>query len=87
MENTAFMSDLFLYIPDVTKPFFKNNEWDTMFKWSLGFCREIPFLDPASKTLFYLVRRNFRPLKLGWIIFNLFITFSITAGCSRIEYC
>lgn len=58
MENTAFMSDLFLYIPDVTKPFFKNNEWDTMFKWSLGFCREIPFLDPASKTLFYLVAQE-----------------------------
>ena len=69
MENTAFISDLILYIPDLTKSFLKNNEWDTMLRWSLGFCREIPFLDAASKKLFYLVKhlfnRNFFVEALG----------------------
>jgi len=60
MENTAFVSDLILYIPDLTKPFLKNNEWNTMLRWSLGFCRQIPFLDTASKKLFHLAAQELK---------------------------
>ena len=83
MENTAFISDLILYIPDLTKSFLKNNEWNTMLRWSLGFCRQIPFLDVATEKLFYLVRRNCTSKISTQVDYHKLLV----TGCPRIEYC
>ena len=57
-ENTAFLGDLALYLPDATtRLLLRNNEWNNSFKWSLGFCQEVPFLDQATKKTFHLVLR------------------------------
>ena len=55
IENAAFMGDLILYLPDITKEFLKNNEWSTVFKWSLGICQETMFLDQNTKKMLNLV--------------------------------
>ena len=59
LENTAFLGDLLLYLPDVSQPLLKkNNEWNQLFLWSLTFSRETSYLDKTTKTLLYLVRSN-----------------------------
>lgn len=55
IENSAFMGDLVLYLPDMTQKFLKNNEWNNLFKWSLSICQEMPILDQATKKMLHLV--------------------------------
>jgi len=55
IENTAFMGDLVLYLPDATKVFLKSNEWNTIFKWSLSMCQQIVFLSSTTKKMLHLV--------------------------------
>jgi hypothetical protein len=63
IENTAFMGDLVLYLPDATKVFLKNNEWNTIFKWSLSICQQSVFLSPATKKMLHLVNCNVSLIK------------------------
>ena len=56
IENAAFLGDLVLYLPDITKELLKNNEWSTVFKWSLSLCQETKFLDKNTKKMLHLVR-------------------------------
>ncbi|XP_046453275.1 coiled-coil domain-containing protein 134-like [Daphnia pulex] len=58
IENTAFMGDLVLYLPDATKAFLKNNEWNTIFKWSLSICQQSVFLSTATKKMLHLVAQE-----------------------------
>jgi len=55
IENAAFLGDLVLYLPDITKELLKNNEWSTVFKWSLSLCQEAKFLDKNTKKMLHLV--------------------------------
>lgn len=57
IENSAFMGDLVLYLPDTTKEFLiKNNEWNNLFKWSLSICQAMPILDRYTKKMLHLVK-------------------------------
>ncbi|KZS21485.1 Coiled-coil domain-containing protein 134 [Daphnia magna] len=58
IENTAFMGDLVLYLPDATKAFLKDNEWNTIFKWSLSLCQETAFLSNNTKKMLHLVAQE-----------------------------
>ncbi|KAI9564286.1 hypothetical protein GHT06_008024 [Daphnia sinensis] len=58
IENTAFMGDLVLYLPDATKAFLKDNEWNTIFKWSLSLCQEAVFLSNNTKKMLHLVAQE-----------------------------
>ena len=59
IENTAFMGDLVLYLPDATKVFLKKNEWNNIFKWSLGMCQQTVFLNSTTKKMLHLVNMSF----------------------------
>lgn len=59
IENTAFMGDLVLYLPDATNAFLKNNEWNMIFKWSLSFCQESVHLNSVTKKMLHLVTSYF----------------------------
>lgn len=58
IENTAFMGDLILYLPDATKVFLQNNEWNTIFKWSLSLCQESVHLNSVTKKMLHLVNSS-----------------------------
>lgn len=59
IENTVFLGDLVLYLPDSTAKLLRNTEWSNIFNWSLGFCRGVPFLDRATEMMLHLVFRFF----------------------------
>ena len=81
IENSAFMGDLVLYLPDMTQRFLKNNEWNNLFKWSLSICQEMPILDQATKKMLHLVTPFHTEVEFS--DFNYYNYHNQTLGCSR----
>ena len=84
IENAAFMGDLVLYLPDFTKELLKNDEWSTVFKWSLSLCQETKFLDKNTKKMFHLVSSIF-VVKKCIVSFEIFVFLKVTQELNLIE--
>ncbi|XP_014277857.1 coiled-coil domain-containing protein 134 [Halyomorpha halys] len=59
LENTAFLGDIILRLPDFTQQVIVNNtEWNELFKWSLIFANKSQLLDSKTITLLNLVNQE-----------------------------
>ncbi|KAK7076992.1 hypothetical protein SK128_016002 [Halocaridina rubra] len=59
LENTAFMGELLLHLPDVTHNILKSNKpWELLFTWGIFFTSESKFLDKNTSKFIYLVSQE-----------------------------
>ncbi|XP_065058216.1 coiled-coil domain-containing protein 134-like [Rhopilema esculentum] len=59
VENTAFLGDMLLRLPDITHKILKRNkEWQIIVNWSVGFCNETGLFDNANEKLLSLVAQE-----------------------------
>ena len=59
MENTCFLSDIFLRFPDLLHAkFHENNEWAALYKWSLTFVVESQLTDTSTNKLLNLASQE-----------------------------
>jgi len=59
MENTCLASDLLLRLPEeMTRRIESNSNWNSAFKWAIGFTQETGLLDDSSLKLMALVSQE-----------------------------
>jgi hypothetical protein len=59
IENTCLFSDLLLRLPDrLAARLAVRRDWDLVYRWSLGFVRDLTFLDAATLRLLNLAAQE-----------------------------
>ncbi|XP_068210101.1 coiled-coil domain-containing protein 134-like [Palaemon carinicauda] len=59
LENTAFMGEVLLHLPDITHSILKNNKpWQLLFTWGIFFASQSKFLDKTTSHFIYLVSQE-----------------------------
>ncbi|XP_066947546.1 coiled-coil domain-containing protein 134-like [Macrobrachium rosenbergii] len=59
LENTAFMGEVLLHLPDITHSILKNNKpWQLLFTWGIFFASQSKFLDKNTSHFIYLVSQE-----------------------------
>lgn len=56
LENTAFMGDILLRMPDISQPILHSTDWPVLYAWSLAFANQTQLLDSSTSKLIQLVR-------------------------------
>lgn len=59
LENTAFMGDILLRMPDISQPILRSSgEWPVLYAWSLAFANQTQLLDNSTNKLIDLVSQE-----------------------------
>ncbi|KAG7166251.1 Coiled-coil domain-containing protein 134-like [Homarus americanus] len=59
LENTAFMGEVLLHLPDITHALLRDNKpWQLLFTWGIFFATQSKLLDKNSDKFMYLVSQE-----------------------------
>lgn len=59
LENTAFMGDILLRMPDISQPILRSSgDWPVLYAWSLAFANQTQLLDSSTNKLIDLVSQE-----------------------------